>query len=529
MDKWFEQRVEYRGQGRALFEDPSGSFSGSTVVTASATAGPEFKMKVEQHCPKNPEINWHVFFYCQEEKNTKGGSRCWTMGTGSRPNLCNLLEVETPSGMLSIKQGLEGYTVDGGRFTMGSNASPRKIVFRPLRCWYRAKTTSRPKYWAIPIVNYTGFRLDSPFSAAAEHLENHPLRLFSNAGLTTFSYRGNPAFIEAITQYRTAVSQVLDGRKQAITAVMVGEIGADHAELDNDIEPLPMRLLFPLQLARGAPLGCPWIEYRDEDGGLVARCHIGSTTIYTMDHNEIIEKCYIGRLLDCAANAEVQLDANTLTCIAKLVTSLQDGGNIELAMAHAASAADILLKKYRITERTIADSLDEQTRKRLQEILSGAAEKTRNLSTALKDEGKDEMAAAVEKASSRILSADGKPGNFGTKIRQLLEGHDFQDMHVVDKHFPPPGAYNWEDRVSKFRTIAVHGFLTFEEGNDEMDEMWEILHHLQDIVLRVLFKTLGFPGPYNPICLRGRGSEPVDWVKPTTSPGSLGYRDRKER
>jgi hypothetical protein len=50
-----------------------------------------------------------------------------------------------------------------------------------------------------------------------------------------------------------------------------------------------------------------------------------------------------------------------------------------------------------------------------------------------------------------------------------------------------------------------------------------VIDHLHDVLLRVIFKSLGYAGPYQPALVPVGGPARVDWVTARTVPGSLGY------
>ena len=47
--------------------------------------------------------------------------------------------------------------------------------------------------------------------------------------------------------------------------------------------------------------------------------------------------------------------------------------------------------------------------------------------------------------------------------------------------------------------------------------------HLHDLLIRVIFKTIGYDGPYQSPIPPLMQWDSVDWVTPTTAPGLLGF------
>jgi hypothetical protein len=50
-----------------------------------------------------------------------------------------------------------------------------------------------------------------------------------------------------------------------------------------------------------------------------------------------------------------------------------------------------------------------------------------------------------------------------------------------------------------------------------------VIQHLHDILARIILILLEYDGKYQPTVLDVATEQPVDWVKPNTLPGALGY------
>jgi hypothetical protein len=76
-----------------------------------------------------------------------------------------------------------------------------------------------------------------------------------------------------------------------------------------------------------------------------------------------------------------------------------------------------------------------------------------------------------------------------------------------------------------FRGTVMHaGYFDLKTSDDDIMSLYHVLLHLHDIVVRIVLKMLGYDGPYSPAVLEYVSCEPVDWVKPDTSPRKLGYK-----
>jgi hypothetical protein len=128
------------------------------------------------------------------------------------------------------------------------------------------------QYFVIPLFNFV-----SDFCEADTALRFHPLRMSarSKSRLIVFQLHGSPAFIEPLPDYGHRKQGLAGKRTTAtVTAVLVGNLTEDESR-DCKLRPWTAeRLLHVLSFATGTFVGTPWVEYRDGDGGLVARDHM---------------------------------------------------------------------------------------------------------------------------------------------------------------------------------------------------------------------------------------------------------------
>ena len=97
---------------------------------------------------------------------------------------------------------------------------------------------------------------------------------------------------------------------------------------------------------------------------------------------------------------------------------------------------------------------------------------------------------------------------------------------MLDAHFtarPHATGKTWPGVLTHYRAAATHdAYFDFPQPED-LYAILRVAHHLHDLLLRVLVKTIGYEGPYySPIPpLMQRDS--LEWVKPDTPPELLGF------
>lgn len=140
--------------------------------------------------------------------------------------------------------------------------------------------------------------------------------------------------------------------------------------------------------------------------------------------------------------------------------------------------------------------------------------------------------AALNTVEGRVTNAANTERKFGLALADLLERFGMPDAGIVDGYYKAEpradGREHWVDVVSHYRTDAIHhGYLDLEAGGHDWRDVWSIINHLHDVMARVLLKALCYDGGYQPTVVPGP-SVPfdLDWVKPDTPAGRLGYKKR---
>lgn len=205
---------------------------------------------------------------------------------GGPGNPCGRLTVTTEHGIFSAQENiLYGF---GGDIFLKKRG---RLSFQLQSSQFDAAAARAPKYWIIPLCNFL-----SSFMQEHQALDRHPLRICPTLivlsglpeheamiaedsanqrhRLIVFEFNTSLGFIEPLADYDEGKGRLLEGRERnTITAVMVGEVGANSIDFVDLEQWLPSDFLLLLGLASGVEVGAPWIEFRDDQGLLVRRIH----------------------------------------------------------------------------------------------------------------------------------------------------------------------------------------------------------------------------------------------------------------
>ena len=70
----------------------------------------------------------------------------------------------------------------------------------------------------------------------------------------------------------------------------------------------------------------------------------------------------------------------------------------------------------------------------------------------------------------------------------------------------------------------VHsGFFNISENKYDANDIVTIETHLHDVLLRIIFKIVGYEGTYQPPVTKEPWDAPTDWVVPSLPARELGY------
>lgn len=525
---WLETRVLYEGAARAEFTNPPGAIEGLATVRVNSAGRCRVLIKIEK-------------IDAPDEKNFALGSGNAPLGTyliNGISNPCRSLTVKTDGGIFS---GGDRIIHDGIPLGM----SP-VVELRPLQSRFEVIGAAPAKYWVLPLVNFMPNPWKGEFFL---QLAEHPLRLASwpalpdglsehdrlmasahlhhRGGLYTFMLCGEPGFIERLPNYEARAKRVRRKRSRMITAVMVGPAHVQNVEWSDFASLFPLDILSMLTLATGTTVGAPWIEFRDKKGALVRRIHI----------------CFgAGRYEKSTAAIHNHLVGNGPGYLIGKVLTAADLGQkyLRVAINHARSASnqsttlesqficlcrgfETLCRHHGFIKQDLSLRLEPAQQVELKAILQEAAVKIKKMQNAETD---PDRKVVLETIGSRIQNAGQREKSFGLAVADLAQKFGFHDASVLDAHFaanPHPTNKTWPGVLNFYRAAATHDAYFDWNQRKDLYMILRVRNHLHDLLLRVLFKTFGYDGPYQSPIPPLMQRDSVDWVTPTTPPGLLGF------
>ncbi|MEG3956267.1 hypothetical protein [Microcoleus sp. herbarium2] len=535
-NNWVLTNIDYEGEGRADFENPKGYIEGMVKISFDELGKSSIEMNVANCYTEQPlRFGIREFFNAAPLREEEGGFSFNRLGR----NPCQSLTVNTPDGTYSA----QGSIVYNPISSFGLGGDNTRVKFYLVPSSFDKINAELPKYWVFPI-----FNLISDFTERNSQLDCHPLRILprlDDADNTTelaafrdflsgnldrlivFDFKGTQGFIEPLIDFNERKQKLYSGEVPCtITAVMVGEVGSESIDIDELTNWLPFGLLPLLSLATGSEVEIPWIEFRDANGGLVRRIHNrcsqpkfsrGHTTISEQDNQGT------GYLLTCAQSSPYYGKAPLGSVIFDLVQSSSDSLTIEDKLNKICRALDYLCKDYKLDTQNLLEGLDDAVQALVKETLKSAAQEIRSVAQGASD-GQRKL---LTKIAARTISCSEKDRDFGLAVTDLLKHLGLQDADIIDAYYQSnpraDGRTHWSSVLSMYRGIAVHtGDFSFQEQTYDINDVVRITYHLYDILVRIVFKMLGYDRTYQPIIIN-QTSQPVDWVKADLQASELWY------
>jgi hypothetical protein len=524
---WLETQAHYEGAARAEFTNPPGAIEGPAIVRVNSAGRCRIRIKIEK-------------IDAPDEKNFALGSGSAPLGTflvNGMSNPCRSVTVQTDVGIFT---GGDRIIHNGMPFGM-----QQEVELRPLQSRFEVMGAAPAKYWVLPLVNFLPDPWEGEF---IPQLADHPLRLSSwpvvpeglsahdqlmaswhlrqRAGLYYFSLNGEPGFIERLPNFKGRSRRVRRKRSRRITAVMVGPAHVQNVEFSDYASLFPLDILGVLSLATGVHVGAPWIEFRDEKGALVRRVHCFGAGRF--------ERTYAAIPRHLATNALGYLTGKALTAA--------DCGQkyFRAAVNHALGASDqhaslesrficlcrgfeTLCRRHGFIRQNLSLRLVSAQQTELKAILQEAATKIRKMQKAESD---PDRKAVLETISSIAQNAGQTKKEFGLAVADLAQKFGFHDAQVLDAFLavkPHPTGKTWPGVLTHYRAAATHDAYFDWVQREDLYTILRVRDHLHDLLLRVLFKTIGYDGPYQSPIPPLMQRESPDWVTPTTPPGLLGF------
>jgi hypothetical protein len=525
---WLETRARYEGAARAEFTNPRGSIEGHATVCVNSAGRCRVRIKIEK-------------IDSPDEKNFALGSGSAPLGTylvHGMSNPCRSLTVKTQVGVFT-----GGDRIIHDSIPCGIRPD---VELRPLQSRFEVMGAGPTKYWVLPLVNFMPDPWKGEFFL---ELADHPLRLASwpplpngltehdqlmaslhlhhRGGLYTFVLNGEPGFIERMPNYEARAKWVRRNRSRKITAVMVGPAHVQNIDWSDFAGLFPLDILSMLTLATGTTVGAPWIEFRDEKGELVQRVHI----------------CFgAGRYEKSTAALHNHLLGNGPGYLTGKVLAAADRGQkyLRVAINHARGASnqnstlesrfislcrgfETLCRHHGFIKQDLSLRLEPAQQTELKAILHEAAAKVRKMQQAETEPGRKSV---LETIGSRAQNAGQTEKSFGLAVADLAHKFGFHDAAVLDPHFsahPHPTGKTWPGVLTFYRAAATHDAYFDWSQREDLYKILRVRDHLHDLLLRVLFKTIEYDGPYQSPIPPLMQRDSVDWVTPATPPGLLGF------
>lgn len=566
---WFSTSPEYEGWGRAEFSDPQGSLEGPVEVRFDELGEASVQMRPDPNTLRSErELRFGLDEFLSGAEPTKVGEQWMLSRNFAQQNPCTGLEVRTSKGVFST-QDVSGH---GASVVYGGSADGvESLTFDVFLSRFDAEGAGHPKYWVLPLINFV-----SEWRQRRADLDRHPLRIFptpevpdeitcvpyapdgeeaanrafsalyaanSRNRLVIFEFEGAPGFVERLPDYGDRKEDLLAGRELILpTAVMVGEVGPNP---NNTLTELgqwmrPDDLLMLLTLATGTEVGATWIELRDHQGRLVRRFHRRLREARFSRGYRLVDDLPlkdgegrdtgVGRLISRAVPRLEALDRLPLrSSILHLVQSKYRDQSLDESMAHLCRGLDGLCEHYGVAKQNLTESLNADQKEAVKAILAEAFKKIREVKNAATAAGNGSASDALNTIEGKVSNAANTERKFGLALADLLERCGMPDVGIVDEHFRsnprPDGRERWVDVVSRYRTDVIHyGHLRLGPEGEGWRDVWTIINHLHDVTARILLQAFEYDGGYQPAVVPGP-SVPyeVDWIKPDTPAGMLGY------
>lgn len=397
---WFSSDIEYEGWGRADFSDPDGSLEGPVSVSFDELGRASIEMTPDLSTLRSErELRFSLDEFLSGERPKRIGDQWVLSRTLTSRNPCTKLEVEGPQGIFSTQEITDYFanTVYGDV----AGAGVQKIFFEVLWSEFSAAGARELRYWVLPLTNFVSdFRWYAP-----NELDRHALRVFptpqvpdeithvphgpdqeereqramlalmaanSKNHIVTFELNGALGFVERLPKYEERRDSLLaEDRQTRLTAVMVGEIGSNPSAAFDELASWlhPWDLLALLTLATGSEVGAPWIELRDEEGGIVRRFHRRLREPRFRKGHRVIDELPIqgdpsrptgiGRLITRATSRSEKFgEAFLQVAITHLVRSRYRSQTLEESVVFLSRALDGLCERYGLARQDLMARLD---------------------------------------------------------------------------------------------------------------------------------------------------------------------------
>ncbi len=257
---WFREDICSEGDARLELGEPKAVIEGRAKVRLDERGWPEIDITIVRADPA-------VF------KTGRLMAFCGQLGNVRVRSSLNGLTVDTPEGK---------FWTEGGVWCHGAVfGSPVVVTCESFQVWFAARNAGASEFWVAPLVNFL-----ADFPDQDPKLDSHPLRVRSRSHARTtvdaagqgrsmiaFSSGEELAFIEPLPDYDERAKQLRSGiRNGSLLRSWLGALGAVLRILLSPSK-VGSRLAWTCcwSLPVASPPGLAWIEFRDQQGGLVGR------------------------------------------------------------------------------------------------------------------------------------------------------------------------------------------------------------------------------------------------------------------
>jgi hypothetical protein len=344
--------------------------------------------------------------------------------------------------------------------------------------------------------------------------------------LYTFMLNGEPGFIERMPNYRARAKRVRRRRSRRMTAVMVGPAHVQDVLWSDYAGLFPLDLVSVLTLATGVPVGAPWVEFRDEHGALVRRIHVRFGGIPYERRHAALHPYLLGNgpgYLVGQVLASSERGQRYLRVAINHALTAAKHGSVESRFISLCRAFETLCRHYGFINQNLAARLESQQQIAVKKVLSDVADQIQAMRNIESDPGRR---AAFDSIAGRARSAAQTEKSFGLAVADLARKFGFPDEDVLDAHFkahPDPTGKPWPGILTHYRAAATHDAFFDFDRRENIYATLRVVHHLHDLLLRVLLKSVSYDGPYQSPIPPLMQRDSVDWVTRSTPPGQLGF------
>jgi hypothetical protein len=483
-----------------------------------------------------------AFLSASELKVTEGRKTLSSLGP---LNLCKEFSIESASGSFTASGvRLAGLTLGG------KEAKPLRFQVREGK--FETKNTKPPKYFAMPLFNCL-------VELSDRIIGQHPLRIYPTPQIpdglrekdkplaawkaneknqvAAFLLEGRWCFVERLPDYEQRVASLRTGDQRRITAVLVGEVAAARAtsSLSEFASWFPLELFSALGFASGTEVSLPWVEIRDEEGGLIRTLH-GRPILPSFSEGDSL----LGEFTRAAARGGMgqfltgylALPLSQRSCLEATMNHARLGSvgtpsRLYDILDHLIRALECLCREHGFMQQDLSRGLSDQTRQRLVSLISPLASGIRQLQG-------DALAAGAMEEHRLLSTIQGRAANiattenkFGLAVVSLLESFGLPDPDILDRFLGSSarkdGLRDWASLLTSYRGATIHeGYMDFEKKHDVQD-VARVCTHLKDVIARLVFKECAYDGTYDSPVRSGFGSQKVEWVQPNTTADELGF------